>query len=330
MLKSIYITLFFILFIFAGCNQGENEPVSIVSFVQTSYEIITDNLETIEVDIQIEPVARQSSEVVVSIEGANSGDVFTTFPEIENDRLTIPVNAGVGTASFSFIPVEEEIGFENIDLEMEIVEVGDGLIANALEGRFADILIVSNKGFEREAPYSEDFMGCKSGVFPPKGWEEIVIAQNNEQSARWSCISTPDLGIGINAFVSGSNDTQSSEVWFLSPRIDLSALNTPILRFDSDRRFVPDDPDLEAYDVFISTDYNGQDFQSANWSRFQPGYEAISANDPNTDGFSSSGALDLSAFSGEQVVFAFVYRSGAPGSFDATILRISNFSVAED
>jgi hypothetical protein len=173
-------------------------------------------------------------------------------------------------------------------------------------------------------------MGCNSGVFPPKGWEEIVIEQNNEQSARWSCISTPDLGIGINAFVSGSNDTQSSEVWFLSPRIDLSALNTPILRFDSDRRFVPDDPDLEAYDVLISTDYNGQNFQSANWSRFQPGYEAITANDPDTDGFSSSGALDLSAFSGEQVVFAFVYRSGAPGSFDATILRISNFSVAED
>ena len=79
----------------------------------------------------------------------------------------------------------------------------------------------------------------------------------------------------------------------------------------------------------ISTDYTGLNFQDATWTRHQPGYDAMTANNPGADDFTNTGSLDLSQYAGEVISVGFIYRAGAPGSFDATILRVGNF-MAED
>jgi hypothetical protein len=55
----------------------------------------------------------------------------------------------------------------------------------------------------------------------------------------------------------------------------------------------------------------------------------MTANDAGTDDMGNTGDLDLSAYAGEIMAFAFIYRAGAAGSFDATILRVGNVSVSD-
>jgi hypothetical protein len=137
-------------------------------------------------------------------------------------------------------------------------------------------------------------------------------------------------GIQVNCFVPGSEDQTASEVWMVSPKLNLIDATSPKLSFDVDRRFpgtgeFPED----LYDIMIATDYTGLNFDDANWERFEAGFNAMTANDPGADDMGNTGDLDLSAYAGEVISVGFVYRAGGPGTFDATILRIGNFSATE-
>ncbi len=321
---SIFVVLSLFLW---GCDQETAEvSQSQVAFSQDTLRISSDSLYVAKIDLVISPPAPVSSSITLRSTAVND-NFFQTNPPLRFAELMLPVAQNDPQASFSFEPLADNLGSENASVEFEIVAVGEGLITEPLEGRFLVVELLNNIQTNFTAPYQENFGVCIFDDFPPAGWEEKVIAQNNEFSARWGCITRPKIGIGINAFVPNSSDNSGSEAWILSPVIDLDTLTRPVLRFAVDRRFSPNDPNLEAYDLLISTDYDGDNFGSATWERFADGYAAMQADDPEADGFSESGDLDLSAYAGQSVAFAFVYRAGAPGTTDATILRIANFAI---
>lgn len=335
-MKNSKLLIFVFLTIFAftlnSCKEDE-DPDGIVNFVDEVIDRTTDDLSPITVEFSIDPPAPKNSEFVVAISGAEAGTVFTTTPAISGGQVTVPVNSGATSAVMTVTPIEAGIGFDDVVLAMELASAGDGLTTGITTS--SQINIVNAKDAGESLPFLEDFAVCGpdgSGELPPEGWTQEVVQQNAEGSAVWTCIGEffGVVGIQVNSFVAGSEDLTSSEVWMISPRINLTEASAPILSFDVDRRFDPTENFTEDhYDIVISTDYNGLNFASATWERFQAGYDAMTANDAGADDMGNTGDLDLSAYAGEVIAIAFIYRAGGPGTFDATILRIGNVSVSE-
>jgi len=316
---------------FNGCS--DDDPEGRVNFVNEVIELTTDDLSPFDVQLSINPAAPRDSEINITITGAEAGEVFTTTPEISGGMLTIPVTSGATSASFTITPIEEGIGFNDVVLTLDLTSVGAGLGRGLTTQAQVNIINKLDTGFE--LPVLEEFAMCGpegDGNLPPEGWKEEIVQQNAEGSTFWRCI--PEffgvVGIEVNPFVAGSEDQTHSEVWMISPRINLLDASAPKLSFDVDRRFDPtEDFTDDHYDIVISTDYNGFNFNDATWVRFQAGYDAMTANDPGGDNMENTGDLDLSEYAGEVISIGFIYRAGAPGSFDATILRIGNVSVTE-
>lgn len=315
-------------FTFVGCDDDE-ETISTVNFEEGIYNLTTSDLSPIEVELAIDPAASSDSEIEVDLTGADAGVAFTTDPAIAGTTVTIPVKAGDNSVSFTFTPIEA--GIEgSLTVNLALGNVGDGLTTGLTT---ESIITVVDVG--QALPLTENFEGCQEDPQQPvpDGWTEAVIEQNAEGSATWTCVDENFFGfnaVAVNAFVPNSDDMSSSEVWLVTPRLNLTEANNPVLNFDVDRRFpgtgnFPDD----LYDVLISTDYTVS-VDDATWERFEPGFSAMTDNDPGEDGLTNTGDLDLSAFNGEVVTIAFVYRAGGPSSFDATILRIANVSVTDN
>ena len=315
---------------FVGCDDDE-ETISTVNFTETIYNLTTSDLSPIEVELVISPAATTDSEIEVEISGADAGVAFSTDPATSGGSVVIPVSSGDNTASFTFTPIEA--GIEGgLNATLTLSSTGAGLTTGIT---IESIISIADVG--TDLPLMEDFAGCQEDPQQPipDGWTEAVIQQNAEGSATWTCVDEAFFGfnaVAVNSFVPGSTDNMSSEVWLVTPRLNLTEANNPVLNFDVDRRFPPTDdfPDPDGpYDVLISTDYTVS-VENATWQRFEPGFSAIDDNDPGQDDLTNSGDLDLSAFKGEVVTIAFVYRAGAPASFDATILRIANVSVTDN
>ena len=322
-----------------SCDDDEPED-GIVNFEEEAIDRTTDDLSPITLNLTIEPSAPEASEIVVAISGAEAGTVFTTTPEMSNGEVTLNVEDGANSASLTVTPKEEGIGFDDVVLQLSLSSVGDGLTTGLTTS--SQINIANAKDTGEPLPFEEDFSICsdttksdsaQNAEIPPKGWSQQVKAQNAEGSAVWNCIGEffNVTGVQANAFVPGSNDESSSEVWLVSPRINLLDATSPMLSFDVDRRFpgtgnFPED----LYDIMISTDYTGLNFETATWTRFDAGFKAMTDNDPAKDDMSNTGDLDLSEYAGKVIAIAFVYRAGSPGGFDATILRIGNVSVTDE
>lgn len=317
-----------------SCGEEELDD-GIVNFVESSINLTTDDLSDVTVDFTIDPPAPVASNIYVSISGAEYGTVFTTSPAATDGQVMIPVALDATAASMTVSLDEEGIGFDDVVLSLAMDSTSTGLTTGLTTSMSINISNAKDKG--ADLPFQEDFTGCTEGGDGepiPDGWEEVVAQQNAEGSATWECVNESFFGFGgveANCFVPGSEDTTPSEVWLVSPRINLTEATSPALSFDVDRRFDPTETFTEDhYDILISSDYTGLNFNDATWTRFQAGYDAMTANDPGTDDPENTGALDLSSYAGEVIAIAFVYRAGAPGSFDATILRVANVSVVDE
>ncbi|HHP7240655.1 MAG TPA: choice-of-anchor J domain-containing protein [Cyclobacteriaceae bacterium] len=323
---SAYLKYFLIILALCFIRCSDKEQVgSMVSFTFDRLEINPNEIDFhINVGIGMEASAPVNSSITIDINSFNSYAAIITTPKVVNDQINLLVEQNSGEVNF-LIDQIERVGSEAVIIEFEISSVGDGLIIDDLEGRFFTLVIEELVELPITFPYEEDFTSCQVGEFPPRGWQEVVIEQNNEGSARWGCISGP--AIGINAFVEGSNDTTSSVAWMISPGIEIPSNSNPSLSFDVDRRFEPDDESLEQFDILISTEFTGNNLATSSWQRFQPGYEAILSNDPGLDDLTNTGNLSLTAYEQEKISIAFVYRAGAVSSFDATVLRIGNFVI---
>ncbi len=314
---------------FMGCDDDGDDTISTVNFVEDIYNLTTSDLSPVEVELAISPAATSDSEIEIEISGADAGVAFSTDPAISGGTVVIPVKSGDNTASFTFTPIEAGIEGE-LTANLMLTSTGAGLTTGIT---IESIITIVDVG--ADLPLMEDFAGCQEDPQQPipDGWTEAVIQQNTEGSSTWVCGDENFLGapaVQVNAFVPGSDDNMSSEVWLVTPRLNLTSASSPVLSFDVDRRFpgTGDFPE-DLYDILISTDYSVS-VENATWERFEPGFAAMTANDPGADDLSNTGDLDLSAFNGEVIAIAFVYRAGAPASFDATILRIGNVSVTDN
>lgn len=124
--------------------------------------------------------------------------------------------------------------------------------------------------------------------------------------------TTGSYGMKASAFVGNTNNP--SEAWLVSPIVDLTEAEKPILIFDQARKYGVDFID-ECF-VMVSVNYDG-DVTECDWVHI-PYNQDEEGNYIVPDGsnwtFMSSGDLDLSAFAGQRITIGFKYTSSAAGS----------------
>jgi hypothetical protein len=153
--------------------------------------------------------------------------------------------------------------------------------------------------------FSEDFQ-ADLGDF-----QVISVASDKD----WAHGTFGDEGYaGMNGY---GADTASDD-WLISPAIDLTDGNSPVLNFSTARRF--DGPTLE---ILASGDYDGVDPAAATWAPLsaalsQDNYEVV-----------ESGDVDLSAYVGGTVHIAFRYTSNGGGPGEGAVYQINEFVVTD-
>jgi hypothetical protein len=318
-----------ILIFFSGCSkENKDAEISRVAFKTTDQQISTDNLQPVNFLINITPPAPVTSTIIVDINsiGGQAGMSFSTIPQTAQGQIDVPVNAGDNQASIEIAPVEEGIGFDNVIVDLEIMNTGTGLSAEGLFGVYASLIILNNKEQVRELPFLESFDQCESGNggLPP-GWKEEVVIQNSFGTGHWVC-SKGFRGLECNAFISKGFKNDSTEVWLLTPAVSLIDASNPVLRFDVDRRF--ETGDFQEYNVKISTDFNGNNFNTANWDVFPSAVSEIETNDPEIDNYESVDGLDLTAYKEKIITIAFIYYAKGSGT-NSTIFRLDNVRIED-
>jgi hypothetical protein len=104
-------------------------------------------------------------------------------------------------------------------------------------------------------------------------------------------------GVQINGFASGTNVPNTD--WLISPSFDLTATNYPLLSFWSRTAF-----NGQPLQLKVSTDYVSGDPASATWTDINGKFPSQTSNV-----WTLSENINLSAFKGSNVHFAFVYYS---------------------
>lgn len=142
-------------------------------------------------------------------------------------------------------------------------------------------------------PTSFNFNDCISNL--PGGFKQYSVSG----AQIWGCTTFGQTGNGvqINGFSGGA---QNNEDWLLSPSFDLSDFNYPILSFASRVRFAG--PSLK---LLVSTNYSGTgDPNNAQWTELNGRFA-----EAESDVWTTSDQIDLSAFKSANVTVAFVYTS---------------------
>lgn len=329
--QSVLFILLSLVF-FTSCS--DDDTAALVRFSLPDIEVVTDTLEPVTIDFEISPASPQTSTIRLIAPQNAYGNSFITEPPLAAGEINVPVSAGDTSASFELILLESGIGFEDFSQDFEIIAVGSGLVTNEFEGRYLSFNLVNERVQEDDLPFVENFSVCgPDGSFelPPDGWTINDVVQNSFGTGGFFCYTGQGVtGVGTNPFTPAGEATSGddySESWLISPSISLGGAEAPSLSFNFDRRFdAPIDDNTLAYGLQISTDYDGTNFETANWEVFQPAVDAMTANDPGFDGIENTGPLDLSAYEGQDISIAFIYRA-ADAYFLATSIRISNVVV---
>jgi hypothetical protein len=134
----------------------------------------------------------------------------------------------------------------------------------------------------------------------------------------WACTTfgNIDNAVQMNGFAGGA--AQANEDWLISPALNLSATNVPLLSFYSRTKFVG--PSLQ---LLVSTNYSGSgDPSLATWTEIDGRWPAT-----HSDVWNNSQFINLSAFKQSSVHIAFRYLSNAvDGASRWTVddIRINN------
>lgn len=159
------------------------------------------------------------------------------------------------------------------------------LTALRCDGTTGDLLLVKN--FEDES--------ISSG-----GWTQQVVIGSDD----WY---VDDFSNNFFAKVSNFNGSSNdpSEVWYISPALDLTSLNSPALSFLTFMNYAG--PQLETY---VSTDYGSvMDVEAATWNLLQANYS------PGGWAEVPSGTISLAPYSSSATYVAFRYTgSSSDGS----------------
>jgi len=327
-MKFIALCVLAFIFLISACDNDEENIQGVVSFVIPTKTIDTDNLSPVSLNLAIDPASPAASSITLGVStiGEKGGTAFTSSPPMVEDKIELAVEKGDTNIPLTVTPLEDGIEYDDVRVDFEVSSTGPGLTIDGISGIFTSLYIENNKKQSRALPFIESFDICDEAVGSggiPAGWEEVVILQNSLNNAHWRCAKGTD-GFQINAFSSDGEVGDESEVWLVTPAIDMSEANSPMLGFDVDRRF--DTPEFQEYNVMISADYDGSNFETANWEIIEKAVSAIEANDPELDDYENTSPIDISSWGGESVHIAFVYYAESSYS-SATILRINNVVI---
>lgn len=122
----------------------------------------------------------------------------------------------------------------------------------------------------------------------------------------------------ISGFYSSAN--HNSENWLISPAINLSASNNPILTFVTMAKFAGN-----SLEVLVSTNYTSGLPSTATWTNLS-GF-SLSPNNPGNYALTPSGIVSLSAFKNANTRIAFKYTSTTTGG---TTYEVDDIIVREN
>lgn len=184
------------------------------------------------------------------------------------------------------------------------LEVSAGAVTDLEGNSFAGITGNSTWAFTTGINiYVANFQNCTSGL------SDGFTQYSQVGSIVWGCTTfgrDPNApagttafpsGVQINGFAGGTNVPNTD--WLISPSFDLTATNYPLLSFWSRTAF-----NGQPLQLKVSTDYVSGDPSTATWTDINGKFPSQTSNV-----WTLSENINLSAFKGSNVHFAFVYYS---------------------
>lgn len=160
---------------------------------------------------------------------------------------------------------------------------------------------------------NEDFSSATVGQpININGWQSIAVSGTKQWIAKQYSGNT-------YAEMNPYRSSEASNIgWLISPKITLEQTNT-YLTFETEYSYWAD----SKLEVFVSTDYNGSDPQSATWTPLPDAYIV-----QQSDGYNNwvgSGMVSLSGFSGD-IYIGFKYTGGGTIG-QTTAFRVDNVNI---
>ena len=175
------------------------------------------------------------------------------------------------------------------------IEIDAGAVNDAAGNAFAGIVGSTGWTFTTgPQQLAFDFNNC-SGAALSGGFRQYSVTG----PIVWACTTFGQTGnaVQINGF---SGTAQDNEDWLISPGFDLSTFDYPLLRFATRTRFAG--PPLM---LMVSTDYDGVgNPKNFTWTEIQGRFP-----ETDTDVWTATENINLSAFKSQQVYIAFLYKS---------------------
>jgi endonuclease/exonuclease/phosphatase family metal-dependent hydrolase len=243
-------------------------------------------------------VAQSGLFTIAFTENVNAG-TGNVYVKLAADNSTVQTIAA-GTATIT----GNEASFNVTGLQPltdYYVEVDNGAFEDLAGNDFAGIANTTTWKFQTQGPggsYSWNFNTCANPNLDG-GFTQYSYETGNAQDSIWQC---SDFGRGSGKALQMNAGTTGlvNQDWLISPALDLTAYNVPLLRFYTRTRF--EGPGLQ---LKISTNYTGAgDPAAATWTNLVGKFP-----NENSDVWTLSDSINLSAYKQTGVYLAWVYTS---------------------
>jgi len=221
---------------------------------------------------------------------ANTGNIII-YNVTNNTQQIIPVSSPAVKITGSIL----ELNITLFPLRSYYIEIEQNALKDASGNLFAGLNGPTAWSFTTgPQQLAFDFNNCSGGKFSG-GFKQFSVTG----PITWACTTFGQTGNAIQ--ISGfSGSAQENQDWLISPAFDLSTFAYPLLSFATRTRF--SGPPLK---LMVSTNYDG----ASNPNNFT--WTEISGRFPEMDSdvWTTTKDVNLSAYKNQQVYIAFVYTS---------------------
>ena len=239
-----------------------------------------------------------------NFETANWVDITdkVAVPDASSGDNSWVETSGVSLADFTG-NVAIAFKYKGSDSESTSIRIDDVLISTDGGGGGGDVLPSLNETFDDYVAYDP---------IDKNGWTDLMIAGDRVWIAR------DHEGNNYAQATGYKSELDDMETWMISPLVDNTS-GDKTLTFRAEKAYWKHS-DYDPIEVYVSTDYTGTNFESANWTKLSPTLPVASDGDYQ---WVESGDVDLSAYVGN-VAVAFRYK----GSNDvSTTIQIDDVVI---
>ncbi len=271
-----------------------------------------------------------------SLPGIAPAAAVLTIPTLTTDYLSMLVQFDSVHFTDPGLTFSESTGTTNRTLEDEfgnqiLVRTSNyaSFAANVIPdgtGSIRGILSVYNGDYQL---YLRDLNDLVNWDDPTSG-DYVLYERFSSNPTDWfiySVASTKDWYFNSaygNMAITGSSSDAACNDYLISPALNLSGVANPVLSFQSWTRYT-DAGFAQPVEVLVSTNYSGSgDPTSSTWT-------SLSATWSPTDSqtWTSSGDISLSAYSGQTIYIAFRYRSSGTASGSYSAWQVDEFKITK-